>query len=158
MTGNAILDSALILGGVGLFFGFVGSIAIAVLLAGWLQLVGGWQPVEELTVSGGSFVERLLVVNVFLVIFTLLAIYPVLWVFTIAFSGEQALSIADLQSHEDYNGSLAYANHKRGQAEDDRLSPDSDCQRGVLRRADRLLRPARASRLQQGATTTDQLR
>jgi dehydrogenase/reductase SDR family protein 12 len=27
-----------------------------------------------------------------------------------------ALSVADLQSHEDYNGSLAYANHKRGQA------------------------------------------
>ena len=25
------------------------------------------------------------------------------------------LSVADLQSHEDYNGSLAYANHKRGQ-------------------------------------------
>ncbi|MGB5162459.1 MAG: sugar ABC transporter permease [Thermoanaerobaculia bacterium] len=37
-------------------------------------------------------------IHVFLVIFTLLAIYPVLWVFTIAFSGGQSLSIADLPS------------------------------------------------------------
>lgn len=36
--------------------------------------------------------------HVFLVIFTLLAIYPVLWVFTIAFSGGQSLAIADLPS------------------------------------------------------------
>jgi arabinogalactan oligomer/maltooligosaccharide transport system permease protein len=34
--------------------------------------------------------------HVFLVIFTLLAIYPVLWVFTIAFSGGQSLAIADV--------------------------------------------------------------
>jgi len=37
-------------------------------------------------------------IHVFLVIFTLLAIYPVLWVFTIAFSGGQSLAIADLPS------------------------------------------------------------
>ncbi len=34
--------------------------------------------------------------HVFLVIFTLLAIYPVLWVFTIAFSGGQSLAIANV--------------------------------------------------------------
>ena len=34
--------------------------------------------------------------HVFLVIFTLLAIYPVLWVFTIAFSGGQSLAIAEV--------------------------------------------------------------
>ena len=34
--------------------------------------------------------------HVFLVIFTLLTVYPVLWVFTIAFSGEQSLAIVSL--------------------------------------------------------------
>lgn len=34
--------------------------------------------------------------HVFLVIFTLLAIYPVLWVFTIAFSGGQSLAITEV--------------------------------------------------------------
>jgi len=36
--------------------------------------------------------------HVFLVIFTLVAIYPVLWVFTIAFSGGQSLAIAEVPS------------------------------------------------------------
>jgi arabinogalactan oligomer / maltooligosaccharide transport system permease protein len=34
--------------------------------------------------------------HVFLVIWTVIAIYPVLWVFTVAFSGSQSLSIVDL--------------------------------------------------------------
>jgi arabinogalactan oligomer/maltooligosaccharide transport system permease protein len=34
--------------------------------------------------------------HVFLIVFTLLAIYPILWVFTIAFSGQQSLAIADV--------------------------------------------------------------
>ncbi len=34
--------------------------------------------------------------HIFLVIFTLLTIYPVLWVFTIAFSGKQSLAIVNL--------------------------------------------------------------
>ena len=52
------------------------NVAIAALLAAWLELSGGWQPVEELTVSGGSFVERLLLVNLFLVIFNLIPAFP----------------------------------------------------------------------------------
>ena len=52
------------------------NVAIAVLLSAWLQVVGGWQPVEELSVAGGSFVERLLVVNVFLAIFNLVPAFP----------------------------------------------------------------------------------
>jgi Zn-dependent protease len=52
------------------------NVAIAIVLAFWLQLTGGWQPVEELTVSGGSFVERLLIVNLFLVVFNLIPAFP----------------------------------------------------------------------------------
>lgn len=36
--------------------------------------------------------------HVFLVIFTLLATYPILWVFAIAFSGQQGLALADVES------------------------------------------------------------
>ena len=52
------------------------NVAIAAALAGWLQVTGAWQPVEELTVTGGSFVERLLVVNLFLVLFNLVPAFP----------------------------------------------------------------------------------
>ena len=34
--------------------------------------------------------------HVFLVLFTILSSYPILWVFTIAFSGKQNLAIADV--------------------------------------------------------------
>jgi arabinogalactan oligomer/maltooligosaccharide transport system permease protein len=37
-------------------------------------------------------------IHVFLIAFTLLAIYPVLWVLTVAFSGTQSLSFADVPS------------------------------------------------------------
>ncbi len=36
--------------------------------------------------------------HLFLIVFTLLTVYPILWVFTIAFSGQQSLVIADLPS------------------------------------------------------------
>lgn len=52
------------------------NVAIAIVLALWLQLSATWQPVEELTVTGGSFAERLLVVNVFLVVFNLIPAFP----------------------------------------------------------------------------------
>lgn len=52
------------------------NVAIAAVLAAWLQLSASWQPVDELTVSGGSFAERLLVVNVFLVAFNLIPAFP----------------------------------------------------------------------------------
>ncbi len=52
------------------------NFAIAVLLAGWLQITSAWQPVEELSVSGGSFAERLLIVNIFIAVFNLVPAFP----------------------------------------------------------------------------------
>ena len=52
------------------------NVAIAAALAVWLQVTSAWQPVEELTVTGGSFLERLLVVNIFLVVFNLIPAFP----------------------------------------------------------------------------------
>ena len=37
--------------------------------------------------------------HVFLVIFTFLTVYPILWVFTIAFSGKQSLALSDIPSN-----------------------------------------------------------
>lgn len=52
------------------------NVVIAALLFGWLQISGGWQPIEQLSVSAGSFVERLMIVNLFLVVFNLLPAFP----------------------------------------------------------------------------------
>ncbi len=52
------------------------NVGIASMIAFWLQFTGGWQPVEELTVTGGSFLQRLLVVNLFLVLFNLIPAFP----------------------------------------------------------------------------------
>lgn len=52
------------------------NVAIAAAIGVWLQLTAGWQPVHELTVTGGSFLERLLVVNLFLVVFNLIPAFP----------------------------------------------------------------------------------
>jgi len=37
--------------------------------------------------------------HIFLILFTLLAVYPILWVFAIAFSGNQSLMIADISAN-----------------------------------------------------------
>ncbi|MCS6953435.1 MAG: site-2 protease family protein [Bryobacterales bacterium] len=52
------------------------NVGIAALLYLWLDLTGGWQPVDALTVTRGSFAERLLLVNVFLVVFNMLPAFP----------------------------------------------------------------------------------
>jgi Zn-dependent protease/CBS domain-containing protein len=52
------------------------NVVIAALLFGWLQISGGWQPVEQLGVARGSFVERLMIVNLFLIGFNLLPAFP----------------------------------------------------------------------------------
>ncbi len=52
------------------------NVVIAAGLAVWLELTDGWVPVENLSASGGSFFERLLIVNVFLVIFNLIPAFP----------------------------------------------------------------------------------
>ncbi|HVF09174.1 MAG TPA: site-2 protease family protein [Abditibacteriaceae bacterium] len=52
------------------------NVVIAALLFVWLQIAGGWEPLAHLSVSEGSFVERLLIVNLFLVGFNLLPAFP----------------------------------------------------------------------------------
>lgn len=52
------------------------NVVIAALLFAWLQITGGLQPVEQLSVTDGSFIERLMVVNLFLVGFNLLPAFP----------------------------------------------------------------------------------
>lgn len=52
------------------------NVVIAALLVGWLQASGGWEPVDRLGVARGSFIERLIVVNVALVAFNLLPAFP----------------------------------------------------------------------------------
>jgi CBS domain-containing protein len=52
------------------------NLVIAAVLFGYLQAVGGWQPVAELGIAGGSFAERLLIINVMLMVFNLLPAFP----------------------------------------------------------------------------------
>lgn len=52
------------------------NVAIAAALFVWLLGTGGLEPLASLGVAGGSFAERLLVANVFLVLFNLLPAFP----------------------------------------------------------------------------------
>jgi Zn-dependent protease/predicted transcriptional regulator len=52
------------------------NVAIALLLSVWLVITNTLAPLANLTVSGGSFVERLLLVNVSLVLFNLIPAFP----------------------------------------------------------------------------------
>lgn len=52
------------------------NVVIAVVLFAWLLLTNALEPFSSLSVAGGSFVERLLVANVFLVLFNLLPAFP----------------------------------------------------------------------------------
>ena len=38
-------------------------------------------------------------IQIFLIVFTILTLYPILWVFCIALSGEQSLAIAEVPSN-----------------------------------------------------------
>jgi CBS domain-containing protein len=49
---------------------------IASALFAWLQLTGGLEPLNKLSVTGGSFLMRLMAVNVFLVMFNMLPAFP----------------------------------------------------------------------------------
>jgi CBS domain-containing protein len=51
-------------------------VVIALVLAIWLVVTRSFQPWEELSVTSGPFVERLLVVNIFLVLFNMLPAFP----------------------------------------------------------------------------------
>lgn len=52
------------------------NVVIAAGLAAWLSLTNSWQPFSSLSTTAGGFAERLLAVNVFLVVFNLLPAFP----------------------------------------------------------------------------------
>jgi Zn-dependent protease len=52
------------------------NVVIAVVLYGWLALTQGWTPFSQLSVAAGPFVERLLLVNISLVLFNLIPAFP----------------------------------------------------------------------------------
>ena len=52
------------------------NVVIAAALAAWLTLTNAWQPVTTLSATQGNFAERLLAVNVFLVLFNMLPAFP----------------------------------------------------------------------------------
>ena len=52
------------------------NVVIAAALFVWLTFTNGWAPLSQLSVTGGSLLERLLVANVFLALFNLLPAFP----------------------------------------------------------------------------------
>lgn len=52
------------------------NVVIAAVLYGWLQITDGLVPLSDLEVGAGSFIERLMVVNLFLVGFNMLPAFP----------------------------------------------------------------------------------
>ncbi len=56
--------------------GPVVSLAIAAALYAWIQLAGSWEPLSALGVASGSFIQRLMMVNIFLAAFNILPAFP----------------------------------------------------------------------------------
>ena len=52
------------------------NVVIALLLYVWLQLSGAWEAVDQLAVTSGSFLERVMIANVALVGFNVLPAFP----------------------------------------------------------------------------------
>ncbi|MBL9093500.1 MAG: site-2 protease family protein [Planctomycetaceae bacterium] len=52
------------------------NVVIAFCLFTWLELTASYTPLDQMTATGGSFAQRLLIVNVFLVLFNLLPAFP----------------------------------------------------------------------------------
>ncbi len=52
------------------------NVVIAIILYLWIRVTGGLEPMEELTVTTGSFAERLLVLNIVLVVFNMIPAFP----------------------------------------------------------------------------------
>ena len=49
---------------------------IAVALFIWLKLTASWEPLESLYVTTGPFLERLMAVNLFMIVFNMIAAFP----------------------------------------------------------------------------------
>jgi Zn-dependent protease/CBS domain-containing protein len=52
------------------------NVVIAALLFAWLNITNGWAPLSRLNVASGPFLERLLIANVWLVLFNLIPAFP----------------------------------------------------------------------------------
>ncbi len=52
------------------------NVAIAAVLFAWLSITHSWAPLGQMHVASGPFVERLLVTNVWLVLFNLIPAFP----------------------------------------------------------------------------------
>jgi Zn-dependent protease/CBS domain-containing protein len=52
------------------------NVVIAGVLFVWLSVTGSWMPMREIGLTAGSFVERLMIVNLFLVGFNMLPAFP----------------------------------------------------------------------------------
>lgn len=52
------------------------NVIIAMALAAWLTLTGSWDSLTTLSTTGGGFAERLLAVNVVLVVFNMIPAFP----------------------------------------------------------------------------------
>lgn len=52
------------------------NVVIAIILFGWLVFTNSLVPLRELTLATGSFIERLMIVNIFLAVFNLIPAFP----------------------------------------------------------------------------------
>lgn len=52
------------------------NVVIAIILFGWLVFTKSLVPLRELTLATGSFIERLMIVNIFLLVFNLIPAFP----------------------------------------------------------------------------------
>lgn len=52
------------------------NVVIAAVLYGWLLATGGWTPLEQVDITSGPMLERLLIANISLVLFNLIPAFP----------------------------------------------------------------------------------